>query len=173
MLFRRPAPRTTRRFLMAAGLLVSGGIGAQPLEDDTLGHSVALVPSGAGTLEVAASVAGVDTTFLLDTGAGVVTVSETLFAAVRKVAQPRPVREMAGRLASGKIERIRVYAVDDFTVGDCNLGTVEVAVMRGKGRNLLGLSALKPVAPITIALDPPALTLSQCALPTATVAALD
>ncbi len=60
---------------------------------------------------------------------------------------------------------MRLYRVEDFRIGEhCSIGTVEVAVLSKKGKNILGLSVLSKVAPFAMSLSPPALTLSDCDL---------
>lgn len=123
---------------------------------------VPLSASPGGTLYVEATAAGVDAEFLLDTGAGMVTMSESLFAKVKKLSHVEHLKTMAARLANNRYQPIEVYAVHNFAIGGCNLGTVEVAVMKNGGRNLLGLSALGMAAPFSIHTAPPSLALSNC-----------
>ena len=127
-----------------------------------MGLEVPLKQSAGGTLYLTASAAGIPGDFLLDTGAGMVTLSQAMFDKLQQARQVEHVREMAARLANNRIQRVDVYRVEDFRIGECRLGTVEVAVMEGGSRNLLGLSALGLAAPFAIQLSPPALSLSQC-----------
>jgi len=128
------------------------------------GLEVPLRSSPGGTLYINASVAGIEDEFLLDTGAGMVTLSETLFAQLVQAQHIKHVRQMAARLANNRIKRIDVYRINDFSIGSCQLGSIDVAVMKGGSRNLLGLSALRLAAPFSIQLSPPTLALSNCGL---------
>ena len=126
-------------------------------------HQVPLATSPGGSFYVSSSVAGIEAEFLVDTGAGFVTVSDTLFRALRAESAVREVRRVAARLANGKLKPVTVYVVEHFVIGaGCDVGPVEVAVIAGAGRNLLGLSALTRAAPFAIHTSPPALVLSDC-----------
>ena len=126
-------------------------------------HQVPLATSPGGNFYVTSSVAGIEAEFLVDTGAGFVTVSDTLFRALRAESAVREVRRVAARLANGKLKPVTVYVVEHFVIGaGCDVGPVEVAVIAGAGRNLLGLSALTRAAPFAIHTSPPALVLSDC-----------
>ena len=127
-------------------------------------HQVAMDRTGAGSLTVTAELGGVPGTFLLDTGAGMTTISQDYFNEIASVSDVTPLQDMMARLASGKLVPIKVYRIDSFQLGEsCNLGPVEVGVMKRGGRNLLGLSALSQGAPFAVALSPPVLGLSRCA----------
>ncbi len=126
-------------------------------------HSVPLTRTGAGSLTLSAELGGVSGAFLLDTGASLVTVNPELFERLQERGGAVRVRRVGARLASGKIEALDVYRVERFVLeGGCDLGPVEVAVMKRGGRNLLGLSALQQAAPFAVSTSPPALGLSRC-----------
>lgn len=126
-------------------------------------HQVAMDRTGAGSLTVNAELGGVPGTFLLDTGAGMTTISRDYFKQIAKVSEVTPLQDMAARLASGKLVPMKVYRIESFQLGEaCDLGPVEVGVMKQGGRNLLGLSALSQGAPFAIAVSPPVLGLSRC-----------
>lgn len=126
-------------------------------------YEVPLATSPGGSFYVTSSVAGIEAEFLVDTGAGLVTVDSKLFGALRASGEVREVRRVAARLASGKLKPVTVYEVEHFVIGEgCDVGPVEVAVLEGAGRNLLGLSALTRAAPFAIHTSPPALALSGC-----------
>lgn len=128
-------------------------------------ESVPLNPTAAGSYSLTATVGGVDADFLLDTGASMATVNSDLFKKIRELGNVTKVRSVGARLASGKIEVLDVYQVQHFTLGsDCDLGPLEVAVLKRGGRNLLGMNVLQRAAPFAISLSPPALGLSQCGL---------
>lgn len=121
-----------------------------------------MTQSTSGTLYLKGTAAGIEAEFLLDTGAGLVTLNEATFATLRKKSGVKQVRQVGARMANGKIQLMNVYEVEQFSIGNCELGPLEVAVMAGKGRNLLGLSALAAAAPFSIQLSPPVLSLSGC-----------
>lgn len=126
-------------------------------------HSVPLAESGAGSYSVMGTLGGVEVEFLLDTGASMVTVSAPLFDRIQELGAAVKVRRVGARLASGKVEAMDVYQVDRLLLGEgCDLGPVEVAVLKRGGRNLLGMNALQQAAPFAISTTPPVLGLSQC-----------
>lgn len=165
-----PAGAASSRAALALLLLLSskvfGDNGAIMTNAVAMGLDVPLKQSAGGTLYLTASAAGIEGDFLLDTGAGMATLSQVMFDKLQKARRVEHVREMAARLANNRIQRIDVYRVNDFSIGDCRLGTVEVAVIEGGSRNLLGLSVLGLAAPFAIQLSPPSLSLSQCGLRT-------
>ncbi|HKK23797.1 MAG TPA: retropepsin-like aspartic protease [Pseudohaliea sp.] len=144
---------------LIASLCVVSAVAAQDM-----GLEVPLEQAPGGSLYVDAEAGGVSASFLVDTGAGLVTVSEALFERLRRKGAVREVRRVAARLANNRLQALTVYEVAHFRIGEhCELGPVEVAVMPGAGRNLLGLSALGRAAPFTVSMAPPALLLSGCA----------
>ncbi|WP_116367588.1 retropepsin-like aspartic protease [Parahaliea mediterranea] len=155
-----------RRWLSAGGLsLLAFSLLALSLPARALDFPVELplARSGAGTLTINAEVGGQRADFLVDTGAGMVTISRELFESLEDTGELREVRRVALRLANNRVKAVPVYAVAHFRLGlHCDLGPLEVAVLGSGSRNLLGLSALTRAAPF--ALDPrsPTLFLSQC-----------
>lgn len=148
---------------VAAGLcalIFSALVTAEPTTPKST--NVALHRSGAGTLEIAVSAAGVDADFMLDTGASMVTLSSSLFNSLRSQGAVLPVRQVAARLANNKIALSDVYEIQSFTVNGCELGPLEAVVIEGGKRNLLGLNALESAAPFSISLSPLELQLSHC-----------
>ena len=103
--------------------------------------------------------------FLIDTGAGMSTLSRDLFKAVKRTHHVEPVRKIAARLANGQLLKAQVYRIADFRLGkQCRIGAVEVAVMPNAGRNIIGMDILAKTAPFGLNLDKPALAVSQCEL---------
>jgi predicted aspartyl protease len=126
-----------------------------------------LVPmsdSGSGNFSVSASF-GTDAAaeFLVDTGAGLTTISSSLFHSLQRTRHLEPIRRVAARLADGRLRALDVYQIDDFRLGEhCSLGAIEVAVMANDGRNILGMSALAKTAPFGLHLTPAALAVTRC-----------
>lgn len=127
-----------------------------------LQYSVNVQPSSAGTLYVASTAADIKAEFLIDTGASMATMSESLYEQLRHSEQVTYRRDVAARLANNRLQTIAVYEIANFKVGECQLGPIEFGVIKGGSRNILGLSALSAVAPFAIGISPPVLSLSQC-----------
>ena len=141
---------------------------------ERFGHTAPLELKPSGNYYLDVSVApGVSDEFLVDTGSGYVVLTKATFDAVRDLTGTRHLRDITGRMANGKSARARIYHLARLELaGNCILEDVEVAVMAGSTRNILGLSALRRVAPFAMELSPPRLLYSACT-PTATEAAAD
>ncbi|GAB5500531.1 MAG: hypothetical protein PsegKO_28420 [Pseudohongiellaceae bacterium] len=153
-------------WLFAASLVFVSGVRADPevsVMDSLFPHSFPLTQTGSGSLTVVADLGGVNSEFLLDTGASMITVSPQVFAELEILGSAVKVRRVAARSAGGRLQALDVYRVEKFVLGKtCELGPVEVAVMRSGGRNLLGLAALEQAAPFAISTAPPELGLARC-----------
>ena len=108
--------------------------------------------------------AGVETDLLVDTGSGYVALTRATFARLKDLPGVTYLRNIAGSMANGKQLNVAVYRIASLQLGDsCVLTDVEVAVMPGATRDILGLSALRKVEPFALQLEPPVLYLSSCA----------
>ncbi len=134
-------------------------------------YQVSLHATGAGSYTVTGKLGGVSGEFLLDTGASMITVSREFFEDMSNHSRPKLARQVAARLASGRVRTVDVYELPALELGsDCVVGPVEVAVMPRGGRNLLGMSALTQAAPFAVSASPPVLALSACSLSPAVAA---
>lgn len=125
--------------------------------------SVPLKMSGAGSFQLPVTIAGEVASFVLDTGAAMVSIERSLARRLEQRGLLTESRQVAVRLADGRLQRVAVQRVKTLRIGDdCELQDLEVLVLPGKGRNLLGLNALTAFAPLTLGLLPPALGLSGC-----------
>lgn len=126
--------------------------------------SVPIDKSGTGNLYVDAVInSNVRSQFMVDTGAGMITLNRELFKEISRGGSVKKVGKIAARLANGKYQTMSLYKVESFSIGEnCDLGEMEVAVMKNSGRNILGLSALIKAAPFSIYTDPMKLILSGC-----------
>jgi predicted aspartyl protease len=131
---------------------------------DRFGHSVDMVKVASGNYYVLGSLSEtVEAKFLVDTGSGFVSLTADVFAKLRHLPGTRFTREIRGAMANGDVARVKIYRIDTLSLADqCVLHDVEVAVMPGSDRNILGLSALRQMAPFALELSPPRLLLSDC-----------
>lgn len=156
-------PQFWSAWMLVLGLIHGPSLSANPIFDTLFPHSFPLLQTGSGSLTIAAKLGGVSGEFLLDTGASMITVSQNMFAELEKLGSAVRVRKVAARTASGRLRTLDVYRVEKFVLGEaCELGPVEVAVMRGGERNLLGMAALEQSAPFAISTTPPSLGLASC-----------
>lgn len=125
-------------------------------------HSVPMLPQASGNYYVKGSLSGVETEMLVDTGAGYVAVSKRTFESLKRATGTEFLRDVVGALANGATVKVPVYRVATLTLGSCALRDVEVAVVPGSTRDILGLSALRKAEPFALQLEPPQLLLSNC-----------
>jgi predicted aspartyl protease len=132
---------------------------------EELAYEVALQQSDAGTYYVPGRLGfGIETEFLVDTGSSYVVLSRDTFRSLKAHTSPVRLRDIQGAMASGRALRVPVYRLDMLAIGDrCVLRDVEVAVVPGATRDILGLSALRHMAPVLVGLDPPRLRFARCA----------
>jgi len=123
-------------------------------------EEIPLASVSSGTFYVKASVdQGEYTDMLLDTGAGYVSLSRDTFGRVKDNPGTVFQRYITGVMADGKSLQVPVYIIAELKLSDqCILHDVEVAVFKNSNRDILGLSALRQMQPLTLNLEPPALT---------------
>jgi len=118
---------------------------------------------GTSTYYVEAQINGhVRQEFMLDTGSAHVVIDNTTLNQLKEKGNVEYLKDLTGKLADGSQTSVPLYRVDIMRVGQCVIRDVEVAVFPKAGRNILGLSALKKVAPISISVEPPSIKLSNC-----------
>lgn len=133
---------------------------------DGLPGSIELEESAQGSLSIQADINGQSSEFLLDTGASLTTISQQRFDAINRNGKMKPVGKIAARLASGRLRTVKLYRIEHLIVGNgCEVGPLEVAVLGDDGRNILGLDALRRLAPFTVSFEPPQLDINRCELP--------
>lgn len=126
--------------------------------------SVELFPHSAGTYYVDVSVgSGPTTRYLVDTGASHVTVEQRNILTLLDKGEAVYIKDMSGILADGRRVQLPVYRVNSLRVGKrCHISQVEVVAVDDGTRCVLGLSALRKAAPLTLSVEPPQLHLSHC-----------
>lgn len=129
--------------------------------------SVIVIPmeeKGASTFYVTVEIEGTGAAdFLVDTGAGYMTINEETLAELRGKELASYVKELEGILADGTRLVVPVYRLARINIGGvCLIENVEAAVFPGTTRGLLGLSALRKTAPFMFSTEPPSLRLSRC-----------
>ena len=101
--------------------------------------------------------------FLVDTGAGMVTLTEKTFKSFTGKTIKKPSKRIAVRMADGRTKAVNVYTLNHLILGEeCDIGPLEVAVIPGASNNILGLDILKKSAPFAIYTFRPSLALSIC-----------
>lgn len=162
--------------LRATITIVSALLGLVPsfVSGAEFATSAPLVDKGAATFYVSADFGGyASADFMVDTGSGYVTINEKTLAVLREHGQAQFVKQTAGIMADGSIKHVPLYRIATVQVGGCAIRDVEAVVFPGDTRQILGLSALKKVAPFAVSVEPPQLMLSHCEgvpMPTRTIA---
>ena len=156
------------RFLSSLGVILglsfSVGVSAGDFE-----HKIPLDRQKSGNYYITGTItdtlgAETDVQFMVDTGAGMVTLAERTFELLSRDVRVKPSRRVAARMADGRTRSINVYEIARFSLGeDCEIGPTEVAVIPGAANNILGLNVLNRAAPFAIYTSPPSLALSVCA----------
>jgi len=125
---------------------------------------VPMVQHSAATFYVNVTIADqISEEFVIDTGASHVTISDTTLEKLLNKQQATFVRLMTGVLADGSSIEVPVYRISSLKIGNnCRFKDVEVAVIEGGARCVLGLSVLSQAAPFTFYTEPPQLHLSNC-----------
>jgi hypothetical protein len=140
--------------------------------------SVTHVPmhsAGTATYYVKGRIEGYGSTELLvDTGSGYSTIGEDALDVLMKEGTATYLRDLNGIMADGSRRVVPLYLISGITLGsNCVIRKVEVAVFPSKTRPILGLSALRKVAPFMFSIEPPTLMLSRCSEGAVNLSAVD
>ena len=101
--------------------------------------------------------------FLFDTGASMVMIGKKLFDQISKHHKPVSTGKIAAVMASGNVKTIPTYTLPSLVLGNgCDVGPIEIAVVRGATRNLIGLNALSKLGSITIDIQHGKLLIDEC-----------
>lgn len=134
---------------------------------DDFEFKIPISQQNSGSYHIAGALEGkVELDFLVDTGAGMVILTERTFKSLAEFTRRKPSRRIAVRLADGRTNAVDVYTVEQLVLGEsCNVGPLEVAVIAGAKHNILGMDVLNKAAPFAIYPSPPSLALSACSEP--------
>ena len=140
------------------------GTPVSSVADESGPFSVPLVAQSSGAFYVRGTLGGVvSSELLVDTGSSYVLLSRKTFDALRENKLTTYLRSIRGATANGRVVKAKVYEVSELALGEnCTLKGVEVVMLPGSDRDILGLSALKRVQPFTFDLDPLALRFDAC-----------
>jgi predicted aspartyl protease len=136
--------------LMSTAMLAASGV----LADDSV--TVALASNEVGTLHVDATLgAAVNTEFLLDTGSAYVVLTDATRRRLDREGALTPVRQLRAVMANNSTARAQVYRVSSLRLSSgCVVRDFEAVALPGARKDILGLSALRSVAPFTVHLEP-------------------
>ena len=140
--------------------VISAGLFSCPLVYAGPVHEIPMAAVSSGAFYVKVELDSmVKTEMLVDTGSGYVSLSADTFDRVKDAPGTVFQRHINGVLADGKQRKVPVYLISELKLGErCILRDVEVAIMKNSDRDILGLSALRQMQPLTLQMDPPQLT---------------
>lgn len=104
------------------------------------------------------------TTFLVDTGSGYSVINEETLARLQETGDAVFLKELRGIMADGSTRVVPLYRISGINLGACMISDIEAAIFPARSRQILGLSALRKVAPFSFSFEPPSLSLSNCML---------
>lgn len=149
-------PPICRLLLLAT--LGAAAATAPAAEDRAL---VALEESGLGTLHLEASIGDRQARFLLDTGSAYVVLNRATLDPLVSNGTAEPVRKLRAVMADNRERTVQVYRLARLSLANgCVARDVEAVALPGAARNILGMSALRQVAPFTLHFDPSLLEIS-------------
>ncbi|MEL7297086.1 MAG: retropepsin-like aspartic protease, partial [Pseudomonadota bacterium] len=119
--------------------------------------------SGALTLDAGIGNQPVTVALLLDTGSSFVVLSERMASQIGEAVSEQPVQHVRGATADGKSVVAPVHLLSALHLGQvCTLRNVEVVVLPGADRAIIGLSALRRLGTLGIDFQTPSLRFSAC-----------
>jgi len=130
----------------------------------TAATPIPLVDKGMSTYYVPVDIEGAGTLdFLVDTGSSYSVIGATTLKRLRAQGMAAYKRRVGGRMADGRRRYVPIYSIAELDIGgSCTLQNVEVAVLPGRTRAILGFNALRRTAPFVVSVDPPTLELTHC-----------
>ncbi len=162
----RSAAETHRLVSFALSLASVVLLGILPVKANALELPLRQVESGGLYLSVAES--ALNQGLLLDTGSSYSVVTRDAYRELSRAGRLTFARRVLGRMADGSTASVDVYLLDRLVLSSgCKLDQVEVAVVPGSDRNILGLSVLTRLQPFTVSLQPATLSVERCRAGTA------
>lgn len=115
-------------------------------------ETLPLVEHGTSTYYTLATIEGIaECPFVVDTGAGYTTINEVMLKDLQKQDLVEYKRSITGVMADGSKKIVKIYLVKKMVLGrKCSFLDVEVAVLPGNSRAILGMSLLKRTTSFTI-----------------------
>lgn len=127
-------------------------------------HEIPLTESEGGTFYLNSEIVGVSSSMLFDTGSKYVVLGKDTFAIVKMTSQVKPLRTIHAIMANGRGAYYPVYQIDKISFSaDCEFYNVEVVVMQGSTKDILGLNVIKEMTPLVLYVYPdPFITTQEC-----------
>lgn len=132
------------------------------LAEDTM--TVSMNARDTGTYYVPVNIGeAITTEMMLDTGSEFLVINENTLKRLQAESRVSYIKDVIGVMANGSDVKVPVYRLASLGIGCCCvIHDLEVAVFPRNTRQILGLAALRKVAPFSVSLEPANLTLSHC-----------
>jgi predicted aspartyl protease len=102
-------------------------------------------------------------TFLVDTGAAYSAINQRTLDTLKAGNQAVFVKNLSVVVSDGSHSQVPIYKINGINLdGKCTVRNVEVAVLPGNTRQILGLNALRMTSPFVFSVNPPEFRLSHC-----------
>lgn len=136
----------------------------QPCQAAQFDTTVPMNKKGAATFYVPVDFDGMaGNDLMVDTGSDYVTINRATLDLLQERGKVEYVKEVGGIMANGANIIVPIYRIANLNIGCCCIiRDVEAAVFDNTERQILGLSALKKLAPFAMSLEPAHLMLSGC-----------
>jgi len=131
---------------------------------DDAAVSVPMHARPSGTYYLKAGFGGSATNdLMLDTGSEFLVINEATLKTLLDNSQADYLHHITGIMADGSKLKVPVYRLSSLSIGCCCVvRDIAAAVFPGNTREILGLTALRKVAPFAVSLEPAVLTLNNC-----------
>ncbi len=130
-------------------------------------QALPLSHKGSGTLYIQTQLGSAEHTgWLVDTGSDYSVIDRVTLDRLTARGQASFLKNLRAKMADGSERVIPLYTVSQLQLANhCELRDVKVAVLPKSSRRIMGLSALRQLAPFSVSFDPPTLTVSGCQPP--------
>jgi predicted aspartyl protease len=150
-----------RKLFAVLIILTSSWVGAESVE-----QLIPMQASVASTYYINTEILGAGQhSMLVDTGSAYSVINEETLAYLSSNGQAKFIKQLRGRMADGSERIVPLYRIAAMNlVGNCLIKDVDVAIMNGNSRQIIGISTLMRAAPFGMSFDPPVLSLNQCVM---------
>lgn len=150
-----------KKLLSALIILTSSWVGADPVA-----QFIPMQTFGASTYYINTEIPGAGQhSMLVDTGSAYSVINEETLVYLSSNGQAKFIKQLRGRMADGSERTVPLYRIAAINLGgNCLIKDVDVAILNGNSRQIIGISTLMRAAPFGMSFDPPILSLNQCAM---------
>jgi predicted aspartyl protease len=150
-----------KKLLSVLIILISSWAEAEPVE-----QFIPMQTFGASTYYINTEIPGAgQQPMLVDTGSAYSVINEETLAYLSSNGLAQFIKQLRGRMADGSERIVPLYRIASMNLGgNCLIKDVDVAIINGNSRQIIGISTLMRAAPFGMSFDPPILSLNQCVM---------